>query len=671
MGDLKKILKFFKSGRQKSADNASQKPKIQAFALEKLRTPSGLFDGLEELSPLESQFDLNGDLEGVENLLEIASVDPDGDVFPDEAIPLASTIEPESVFEEGVFTVGNSGQIEVEFLYDGGGYKGELALFSLDGLEELDFEDPEDYQSFLLEASTRTLSDSPNGRILISDPSEGPRFRNNGTPARNYLGIKTFEMEPGERYGLMLVPNGTVQQLYDRLAAGEELPGKLQPLFSLSTANPADGFHFGQIADVTGDGNTFALEDLRMDGRSDRDYNDIIFQIRGATGEAVHLDEVIDSENDWRETDIGQEVLSYVDADSDSPEIAVSLSNDTGSSNSDTLTNDPTIAGVVSDESSIANFQVKFSSQSNYTTLTTQLDADGSFTLEPAELETLFGGQVPGGTHTLQFQATDEHGNISEVFDYTFTLDTTTSVNFGLDSNFDSVPVGDNQTELEIVTLTGQTEAGNSVVLVETGATTTADAQGNFSFSNVNLNLGDNSFTVEVTDAAGNTSSATQTITRLDIESDPPTITANLSEDTGISNSDALTNNPTIAGVVSDESSIANFQVKFSGQSNYTQITTQLDAEGNFTLEPAELEAIFGSQVPEGTHTLQFLASDERGNISNVFDYTFTLDTTTSVNFGLDSNFDSVPVGDNQTELEIVTLSGQTEAGNTVILVET
>jgi hypothetical protein len=52
-------------------------------------------------------------------------------------------------------------------------------------------------------------------------------------------------------------------------------------------ANPGDDAQLGQIVDVTGDGNTFVFEDLRTDRRSDRDYNDLIFQVRGATGEAA------------------------------------------------------------------------------------------------------------------------------------------------------------------------------------------------------------------------------------------------------------------------------------------------------------------------------------------------------------------------------------------------
>ena len=55
------------------------------------------------------------------------------------------------------------------------------------------------------------------------------------------------------------------------------------------------------------------------------------------------------------------------------------------------------------------------------------------------------------------------------------------------------------------VRLIGQTIPGATVELVETGATTTSDSSGNFAFYPVNLpTLAAYTFTVEVTDVAGN-----------------------------------------------------------------------------------------------------------------------------------------------------------------------
>ncbi len=105
----------------------------------------------------------------------------------------------------------------------------------------------------------------------------------------------------------MLVPNGTVEEVADN----PNLGGAKRPLFSLATANPDDAFHVGQIADVNGDGNVFVFEDIRADGRTDLDYNDLMIQVRGATGDAISLDEVLDASQDWRDSDLGQEILTY------------------------------------------------------------------------------------------------------------------------------------------------------------------------------------------------------------------------------------------------------------------------------------------------------------------------------------------------------------------------
>ena len=84
---------------------------------------------------------------------------------------------------------------------------------------------------------------------------------------------------------MMLVQNGKVLQILDNPAISEQL----RPLLSLGTANSNDTFHMAQIADVTGDGNVFAMEDMRVDTGNDKDYNDFIFQIQGATVQLLHI----------------------------------------------------------------------------------------------------------------------------------------------------------------------------------------------------------------------------------------------------------------------------------------------------------------------------------------------------------------------------------------------
>ena len=75
-------------------------------------------------------------------------------------------------------------------------------------------------------------------------------------------------------------------------------------------ANP-NGTGEGQMVAVDEHG-TFAFEDVRVDwGDADGDYNDIVFQIKGADGFADSMDESVNSDRDWRTTAVGQELLAY------------------------------------------------------------------------------------------------------------------------------------------------------------------------------------------------------------------------------------------------------------------------------------------------------------------------------------------------------------------------
>ena len=228
----------------------------------------------------------------------------------EDAMTNNSLTAPNSIFDSGVFTVGDTGNVGIDFLFDGGWYQGELAIFSLDGMEQFE----PGAEGFIKEAARRALSNSELGHVAISDPTEGARFSGlvPGDPtnynAGEFQGIKTFEMRPGDKFGVMLIPNGTLQQVFDNPAAS----GELRPLFSMGTANPDDAFDGRQIADVTGAGHTFAMEDFWSKGWTDKDYNDLIFRVWGATGQAVHLDQVIDPAKDWRSTEVGQQLLNYV-----------------------------------------------------------------------------------------------------------------------------------------------------------------------------------------------------------------------------------------------------------------------------------------------------------------------------------------------------------------------
>ncbi|MEG4463279.1 S8 family serine peptidase [Microcoleus sp. D3_18cC1] len=210
-------------------------------------------------------------------------------------------------FTSGVFTTDETGRISVDYTFDGGRFQGELAIFSLDDLEKFE----PGSEAFIKEVAARSLSNSVKGHVVINDATEGARFSGflgeNNANEGVYLGVKSFAVTAGGKYGVMLVPNGSVKSVYDNPTVG----GSQRPLFSMAMANPVAGFHFGQIADLTGEGNTFVMEDMRLDSGTDRDYNDIIFQVRGATATTALVDSVINPDKEWRKTDLGKALIAY------------------------------------------------------------------------------------------------------------------------------------------------------------------------------------------------------------------------------------------------------------------------------------------------------------------------------------------------------------------------
>ncbi|HIK04218.1 MAG TPA: DUF4114 domain-containing protein [Trichormus sp. M33_DOE_039] len=218
-----------------------------------------------------------------------------------------------STYSEGVFEVGESGKVSFDFLYDGGWYQGEFAVFSLEGMENYQ----PGSETFIKEATNRALSNSKLGYVLAKDLSEGARFTEKmpwepNFNSGNYLGVKTFEMNPGDKFAFMLVPNTSVQEINKTKGISNASQmwqyGKL-PLFSIPQANP--NVAVGQIVDVDGNG-TFAFEDIPTgSSTSDRDYNDFIFQVKGASGIAQSINTFSNSDRNWRTTNVGKQLLEY------------------------------------------------------------------------------------------------------------------------------------------------------------------------------------------------------------------------------------------------------------------------------------------------------------------------------------------------------------------------
>ncbi|MEO0539802.1 MAG: DUF4114 domain-containing protein, partial [Cyanobacteria bacterium P01_A01_bin.105] len=201
----------------------------------------------------------------------------------------------------GEFSVNASGQVSVDFVFDNGAYAGELAVYDLTGMDGFQVGSA----AYIQEAARRALSDSTAGHIVISDIAEGAQRSGNLGEADQGTGpvaaARTFSLTAGSRFALMLVPNGTVQEVFEAPDSGNSL----RPLFSLGAANPGGAHHLAQVTD-----GVFSLEDLRVDEGSDQDYNDIVFSLQGATGQAVQIKTVIAPDQDWLEAPDAQQLFN-------------------------------------------------------------------------------------------------------------------------------------------------------------------------------------------------------------------------------------------------------------------------------------------------------------------------------------------------------------------------
>ena len=220
-------------------------------------------------------------------------------------------------FSNGVFTVGDSGEIEVGYLGDGGSFEGQVGFFSLNGLANLE----PGSEDWIAEVTRRVASNSTLGYTVIDDRTERAELEAELPWEANFnageaRGDRTYHFAPGDRFGVLLVPNGEVNDVVRNPGIG----GDRRPLFSLVTANPNEAFHLGQVTDVTGEGSTFTFEDRRVDTGSDRDYNDVVFRVKGAVGEAPLLAAYIDRDRDWRPTKFGDDLRAYLATETESPD---------------------------------------------------------------------------------------------------------------------------------------------------------------------------------------------------------------------------------------------------------------------------------------------------------------------------------------------------------------
>ncbi len=405
---------------------------------------------------------------------------------------------------------------------------------------------------------------------------------------------RTITLDSGALYGFYFITAGTA----DQLLASNATNGAVA-YFSFSDANPDKLGHIDWRSP-----DTFGVEDQLNGG--DKDFDDGVFRLTFGqpfgtptdttddtppANDDTPTDEVPGDDDQTPITPLPPDIPNPLPPtpDTTNPVAAFRLTNDSGVSATDGLTNDAQGVLTVTDNSgTVAGLRAGFDT----TDATTYLDIlarrapDGTVTIDTALLTQLNQGvALPDGPHTLFVEATDAAGNRS-VSQFAFTLDRVSPAepNFNLAATSDTGVVGDLRTDTASVTLSGTAEAGVRLQLSVppvpgvpgTGAvlvTTTALPDGTFSFFNFPLAVGPNSYTVQPVDAAGNVGIPfSQTFVR----NTPPTVTAPIADQTATGGDPDLTFD--LTAVFADAERVLRFATAFpTGQTG--NIDVQLFAD--------------------------------------------------------------------------------------------
>lgn len=260
---------------------------------------------------------------------------------------------------------------------------------------------------------------------------------------------------------------------------------------------------------------------------------------------------------------------------------------------------------------------------------TTTADGSGHYTLN---LATNSFSASAGATHSLTATATNNVGTSASSAVRAIQVDTVAPTGIsgsiahnGTDDSGASAT--DNVTGNNRPWIEGHVEANASVSVLVGSQTLTATADGSGYFHvRPATGLADGSHTpaITVTDAAGNSSTANGTPftvnTAIPAAATGVSILHDLTNDTGASSSDSITNNTTPA-IVGNAQAGATVTVSIGSGGSAQTLTTTADSYGHFSVTPTTLVA--------GTYTPKVTVMDSSGNVSSRVDGTpFTVDVT-------------------------------------------
>jgi hypothetical protein len=305
---------------------------------------------------------------------------------------------------------------------------------------------------------------------------------------------------------------------------------------------------------------------------------------------------------------------------------AVALSADTGTSNTDFITNTAaqTISATLS--GALAGSDILYGSLDNGATWTDITSKVSGTTLT-------WNGVTLAGSNTLKFKVTDAAGNDGAAHSQAYVLDTiapTTSFSSLALSADTGASASDFITKTSAQTITATLSgapAGTDIVWgsLDGGSTwtniTNKVSGTTLSWNGAVLNAGSNSIVFKVTDAAGNDSSLSLQNYTLDTTAPTTSVaTAAFSNDSGTSSSDFITNTAaqTISGTLS--ANVASGETVYVSLDNGSTWIAATAVVGTNTWSLA-------GQTLTASNTLKVKVSDTAGNDGAILSQAYVLDT--------------------------------------------
>jgi large repetitive protein len=322
-----------------------------------------------------------------------------------------------------------------------------------------------------------------------------------------------------------------------------------------------------------------------------------------------------------------------------------------------TSDNTPTITGTAEADATITIYR------NGVTAGTVVASATGAWTFTSPT--------VSDGSSAFTTTATDAAGNVSVLSaPLSLTIDTATPAApsaVALSPTSDSGLAGDNTTSITTPVITGSGEAGATISVYD-GATllgtTTATADGSWTFTSPTLSNGAHPISTTGTDPAGNVSVATSALT-LTIDTvapaAPSTAALTAASDSGVAG-DNLTGitTPSLIGTAQANATITIYR---NGVSVGTVVADNTGA-WSYT----------STTLADGTVSFTTTSTDAAGNVSSLSDpLSITIDTaapTVPSQGALAPSSDSGALGDNRTNDATPSFTGTGDIGSTIKLYE-